>query len=70
MPKSFSDKMKTLFSDRCFVYLVFASAFRFMGGYSLGFYSGGFFTQRYPDYVNAYALAGTFVIIGGGLPAS
>jgi hypothetical protein len=43
---------------------------RFMGGYSLGFGSAGFFEGKYPDNHNAFAFMGAFVVIGGGLPAS
>ena len=63
-------KLKTIFSNKCFCYLCAAGAFRFMGGYSLGFLSATFFETRYPDYIHQYAFMGAFVVIGGGLPAS
>lgn len=69
-PESFTAKVRTIFSNKCFCYLCAAGAFRFMGGYSLGFLSASFFVNRYPDYVNEYGFMGAFVVIGGGLPAS
>ena len=69
-PDSFWTKMKTIFSNKCFCYLCAAGAFRFMGGYSLGFLSAKFFENRYPDYITQYSFMGAFVVIGGGLPAS
>lgn len=62
--------MKNIFSNKCFVYLIIAGGFRFMGGYSLGFLSASFFENRYPDNVTQYAWAASVVVIGGGLPAS
>ena len=70
VPDTFMVKIKTIFSNKCFCYLCAAGAFRFMGGYTLGFLSATFFENRYPDYVNQYAFMGAFVVIGGGLPAS
>jgi sugar phosphate permease len=70
VPDSFSVKMKTIFSNKCFCYLCAAGAFRFAGGYSLGFLSAVFFENRYPSDLTAYSFMGAFVVIGGGLPAS
>jgi len=42
--------MGVLFKNKCFVYLVAAGFCRFFGGYSLGFLSGGFYEERYPEY--------------------
>lgn len=67
---NFWGRLKVLFTNDCFVYLVAAGALRFFGGYSLGFLSGGFFEDRYPDHVDQYAWAGACIVIGGGLPAS
>jgi nitrate/nitrite transporter NarK len=67
---SFVEKLKTIFSDKGFNYLCAAGAFRFMGGYSIGFLSASFFVNRYPDHVSEFSLMGAFVVIGGGLPAS
>ncbi len=49
---SFCGRMKILMSNSCFVYLTIAGALRFFGGYSLGFLSGSFFEDRYPDYTD------------------
>jgi hypothetical protein len=59
-----------LFSNKCFVYLVVASFFRFFGGYSLGFLGATFFDHRYPNHVTQYAYMNTVIVVGGGLPAS
>ena len=47
---SFWGRIKILMSNSCFLYLTAAGALRFFGGYSLGFLSGPFFEERYPDY--------------------
>lgn len=70
VPDSFSVKIKTIFSNKCFCYLCAAGAFRFAGGYSLGFLTAVFFENRYPYDLTAYSFMGAFVVIGGGLPAS
>ena len=67
---SFCQKLKTVASNKCFCYLCAAGAFRFMGGYSLGFLSASFFENRYPSNLKAYSFMGAFVVIGGGLRAS
>ena len=67
---TFWGRMKVLLSNTCFLYLVAAGALRFLGGYSLGFLSGSFFEDRYPDYTNQFAYMNAVVVIGGGLPAS
>ena len=67
---SFWGRMKVLWANTCFLYLVAAGALRFLGGYSLGFLSGSFFEERYPDYTNQFAYMNAVVVIGGGLPAS
>lgn len=66
----FIDKVKILGSNWCFITLSMAGFFRFFGGYSLGFLSAEFFENRYPDYTSQYAVMGSVVVIGGGLPAS
>ena len=63
-------RMKVLFSNTCFLYLLAAGFFRFFGGYSLGFLWAGFFEERYPQYTDQYALMTPVVITGAGLPAS
>ena len=68
--KTFWGRMKVLFSNKCYLYLVLAGALRFFGGYSLGFLSGPFFEKRYPDNTNQFAYMNAVIVIGGGLPAS
>jgi len=63
-------KIKVLATNSCFVYLILAGFFRFWAGYCLGFLSGSFFEHRYKAYIDAYKYAGTFIVVGGGLPAS
>jgi len=67
---SFCGRLKVLMSNSCFVYLTLAGALRFFGGYSLGFLSGGFFEERYPDNKDQFAYMNTVVVVGGGVPAS
>jgi len=45
-------RVKILLKNSCYMYLVLAGAMRFFGGYSLGFLSGEFFEQRWPDKVD------------------
>lgn len=47
--KDFWGRMKVLWGNTCFIYLVAAGALRFFGGYSLGFLSADFFLKKYPD---------------------
>lgn len=42
-------KIKILFSNKCFVLLILATFFRFMAGYSLGFFCATFYEKKYPD---------------------
>ena len=57
-------------SNRCFIYLVIASFFRFWGGYALGFSGATFFDHRYPFKNQEFATMNAVIIIGGGLSAS
>ena len=67
---SFWGRICILANNTCFLYLLAAGFCRFFGGYSLGFLSGPFFEKRFPDYKDQFAYMNTFVVIGGGLPAS
>lgn len=64
------EKTKFLFKNKCYVYLVIASGFRFFGGYALGFLSATFFDNRYPEHQLQYSYMSSVIVIGGGLPAS
>ena len=69
----FCSRIKVLLTNECFLYLIAAGFFRFFGGYSLGFLSGGFYEAKFPEYSNGsstYAIMNAVVVIGGGLPAS
>lgn len=66
----FVPKMKMLFTNKCYVYLLCASFFRFWGGYSLGFLGSKYFEGVYPDNKNEYAWQNAGVVIVGGLGAS
>ena len=68
--KSLLVKMKLLATNSCFVYLIIAGFFRFWAGYSIGFLSSGFFEHRWPEHLGKFSIAGAFIVIGGGLPAS
>ena len=63
-------KIKILFRNKCFLYLVIASGFRFFGGYALGFLGATFFDHRYPDNQTQFGYMNSVIVIGGGLPAS
>jgi len=62
--------MKFLFTNKCYVFLLCASFFRFWGGYSLGFLGSKYFNNVYPDYTTQYAWQNAVVVIVGGLGAS
>lgn len=68
--EKFWPKMKFLFTNKCYVYLLCASFFRFWGGYSLGFLGSKYFNNVYPDYTTQYAWQNAVVVIVGGLSAS
>jgi len=67
---SFCGRLRVLCKNSCFMYLVLAGALRFFGGYSLGFLSGKFFEDRFPDYTTEFSIMNAVIVIGGGLPAS
>ena len=51
------------------MYLLAAAFFRFMGGYSLGYWAKAFFSGVYPDYDNEFALAYFAILLFGGIPS-
>ena len=67
---SFWGRICILCKNECFLYLLAGGFCRFFGGYSLGFLSGPFFEDRFPDYTNQFSVMNAVVVIGGGLPAS
>lgn len=42
-------KITILMENKTYFYLLVASFFRFMGGYSLGFWAKDYFSRTYPD---------------------
>jgi MFS family permease len=46
-----------------------AGFLRFMGGYSLGFWSKNYFQKVYPDYQIEYVFAYNVILFGGGVPS-
>lgn len=57
-------------SNKCFNLFIIASTLRFIGGYSIGFWSPTFFQKKYPDYTEQYAFLNAFVVVVGGLTSS
>jgi sugar phosphate permease len=56
--------------NKCFIYFITASTLRFIGGYSIGFWSPSFFQGKYPDESTNYSIANAFVVVVGGLTSS
>lgn len=56
--------------NKCFVYFITASTFRFFGGFSIGFWSPSFFQNKYPDEKTYFSIANAFVVVVGGLTSS
>ena len=56
--------------NKCFVYFIIASTFRFFGGFSIGFCSPSFFQNLYPDKETEYSITNAFVVVVGGLTSS
>ena len=67
--KTFGARMCFLVKNSCYRYLLFAVFFRGFSGACIGFLSGQFFEQRYPDNLTQFSYMNTVVVIGGGLPA-
>ena len=47
-----------------------ASTLRFIGGFSIGFWSPSFFQGNYPDHTTDFSLINAFVVVVGGLTSS
>lgn len=62
--------LQIIFTNKCFLFILCAAFFRFLGGYSLGFWGANFFTKAYPDQQSLYAVMNAFVTIAGGMPSS
>ena len=67
---SFCGRLKVLFGNSCFRYLLAACFFRNWSGFAIGLLSGAFFEERYGDYTEQFSVANAMVIIGAGIPAS
>ena len=67
--KTFTARMCFLVKNSCFRYLLLAVFFRGISSACIGFLSGAFFEQRYPDNLTEFSYMNTIVVIGAGLPA-
>lgn len=63
------EKFWLLVSNKAYMYLLAAAFFRFMGGYSLGYWAKNYFSGVYPDYENEFATAYFFILVLGGIPS-
>lgn len=61
--------MALLFKNKAYVYLLCAAFFRFMGGYSLGYWGKTYFSMVYEDYNNEFSIAYFLILIFGGIPS-
>lgn len=62
-------KLSLLFKNKAYVYLLMAAFFRFMGGYSLGYWAKSYFSAAYPDYTNQFSIAYFLILIFGAIPS-
>jgi len=58
-----------LLKNKAYIYLLLAAFFRFMGGYSLGYWAKTFFSGVYPDQGNEFSIAYFLILIFGGVPS-
>ena len=58
-----------MLSNKAYLFLLIAAFFRFMGGYSLGFWGKNYFQNVFPERQNEYAIAYFFILIFGGIPS-
>lgn len=65
----FSEKLKLLFTNKAYVYLLIAAFFRFAGGYSLGYWATSFFQAAYPDKQSLYSEVYFIILLTGGIPS-
>ena len=59
-----------LFSNKCFVFMMIGTFFRFMGGYCLGFWGANFYNGNFPEYQTHYSIGNFIVTCFGGMPSS
>jgi len=67
---TFGDKMKTIFTNKCYLYLLGAAFFRYLGGYSMGFWNATFFEGVYPSHTDAFSVGNAMVTVFGGMPSA
>jgi sugar phosphate permease len=63
------EKLLLLLSNKAFMYLLAAAFFRFMGGYSLGYWAKNYFSGVYPENENEFATVYFFILVLGGIPS-
>ena len=61
--------MNILFINKAYFYLLCAAFFRFMGGYSIGYWAKKYFSSNYPDYSSQFAYAFFFILVFGAIPS-
>ena len=55
--------------NKTYIFLLLASFFRFMGGYTLGFWAKDYFSKTYPENNNEFAIAYFLILIFGSVPS-
>jgi MFS family permease len=63
------DKLKLLWSNKAYRLLVAAGFFRFMGGYSIGYWNKNYFQNVYPEYELQFVLIFNVILFAGGVPS-
>ena len=58
------DKLREILTHKCFVLYVTASTLRFIGGFSIGFWSPSFFQKKWPDHTTEFSILNAIVVIG------
>ena len=58
-----------LFRNKAFMYLLAAAFFRFMGGYSLGYWGKSYFSAKYPEHADDFSVAYFFILAFGSVPS-
>uniref|UniRef100_A0A7S3CQ85 Uncharacterized protein n=1 Tax=Strombidium rassoulzadegani TaxID=1082188 RepID=A0A7S3CQ85_9SPIT len=66
---SVREKFGVLMSNKAFVYMTVAGFFRFMAGYSLGFWNKNYFQNVYPEKQLDYVLCYNLILFLGGVPS-
>ena len=62
-------KIQILIQNKTYFYLLMASFFRFMGGYTIGVWGKNYFSNAYPDRENEFAITYFLILIFGSVPS-